>query len=53
MLNTRFKKIFLNSSVATITTALFKIGLRNQFIQSDPIFANNGVGLYVDGIVLR
>ena len=34
MLNRRFKKIFLNSSVATITTALFKIGLRNQFIQN-------------------
>ena len=34
MLNRRFQRIFLNSTVATITTALFKIGLRNQFIQN-------------------
>ena len=33
MLSKELKKIFLNSSVATICTALFKKGLRNQFIQ--------------------
>ena len=33
MLPNEIKKIFLNSSVATICTALFKKGLKNQFIQ--------------------
>jgi regulator of RNase E activity RraA len=33
MLSNELKKIFLNSSVATICTALFKKGLKNQFIQ--------------------
>ena len=33
MINNKIKKIYLNSSVATICTALFKRGLRNQFIQ--------------------
>ena len=33
MLSNVLKKIFLNSSVATICTALFKRGLKNQFIQ--------------------
>ena len=33
MMNNEIKKNYLNSSVATICTALFKRGLRNQFIQ--------------------
>ena len=33
MLSNELKKIFSNASVATICTALFKKGLRNQFIQ--------------------
>ena len=33
MLTGKIKNIFLKSSVATISTALFKRGLRNQFIQ--------------------
>ena len=33
MLTDEIKKIYLNVSVATICTALFKRGLRNQFIQ--------------------
>jgi len=33
MLNQKIKNIFLKSSVASISTALFKRGLRNQFIQ--------------------
>ncbi|MDB9998589.1 ribonuclease activity regulator RraA [Alphaproteobacteria bacterium] len=33
MLTDKIKKIYLNVSVATICTALFKRGLRNQFIQ--------------------
>ena len=33
MLKKDIKKIFLNSSVATICTALFKKGFRNQFVQ--------------------
>ena len=33
MLSNELKKIFLNTSVATICTALFKKGLKNQFIQ--------------------
>jgi len=33
MLSNKLKKIFLNASVATICTALFKKGLKNQFIQ--------------------
>ncbi len=33
MLSNELKKIFSNSSVATICTALFKKGLKNQFIQ--------------------
>ena len=33
MLNDEIKKIYQNASVATICTALFKIGLKNQFIQ--------------------
>ena len=33
MLNDEIKKIYQKASVATICTALFKIGLKNQFIQ--------------------
>ena len=33
MINKEIKKTYLNSSVATICTALFKRGFRNQFIQ--------------------
>ena len=33
MLSNDLKKIFLYSSVATICTALFKKGLKNQYIQ--------------------
>jgi len=33
MLSNKLKKIFSNASVATICTALFKKGLKNQFIQ--------------------
>ena len=33
MLKKDIKNIFLKSSVATICTALFKKGLRNQFVQ--------------------
>ena len=33
MINNKIKKIYFKSSVATICTALFKRGLRNQFIQ--------------------
>jgi len=33
MLTDEIKKIYSNVSVATICTALFKRGLRNQFIQ--------------------
>ncbi len=33
MIKQKIKNIFLNASVATISTALFKKGLRNQFIQ--------------------
>ena len=33
MINKEIKKIYLNASVATICTALFKRGFRNQFIQ--------------------
>ena len=33
MLKKDIKNIFLNSSVATICTALFKKGFRNQFVQ--------------------
>ena len=33
MINKEIKKIYLSSSVATICTALFKRGFRNQFIQ--------------------
>ena len=33
MINSDIKKVYLKSSVATICTALFKRGLRNQFIQ--------------------
>ena len=48
MMNNEIKKIYLNSSVATICTALFKRGLRNQFIQGIfPLNTNlpNMVGL--------
>ncbi len=33
MLSNELKNIFSNASVATICTALFKKGLKNQFIQ--------------------
>ena len=33
MLSNEIKEIFSNTSVATICTALFKKGLKNQFIQ--------------------
>ena len=33
MLSNELKKTFSNASVATICTALFKKGLKNQFIQ--------------------
>ena len=48
MINNEIKKTYLNSSVATICTALFKRGLRNQFIQGIfPLNTNlpNMVGL--------
>ena len=48
MMNNEIKKNYLNSSVATICTALFKRGLRNQFIQGIfPLNTNlpNMVGL--------
>ena len=48
MINNEIKKNYLNSSVATICTALFKRGLRNQFIQGIfPLNTNlpNMVGL--------
>ena len=47
-MNNEIKKIYLNSSVATICTVLFKRGLRNQFIQGIfPLNTNlpNMVGL--------
>ena len=47
-MNNEIKKNYLNSSVATICTALFKRGLRNQFIQGIfPLNTNlpNMVGL--------
>ena len=48
MFSNELKKIFLKSSVATICTALFKKGLKNQFIQGlSPLNSNlpNMVGL--------
>ena len=33
MLVNHIKKVYLKASVATICTALFKRGLKNQFIQ--------------------
>ena len=48
MFSNELKKIFLNSSVATVCTALFKKGLKNQFIQGIlPLNSNlpNMVGL--------
>jgi len=32
-MNNEIKDIYKNASVATICTALFKMGLKNQFIQ--------------------
>ena len=48
MMNNEIKKIYLNSSVATICTSLFKRGFRNQFVQGIfPLNTNlpNMVGL--------
>ena len=48
MLSNELKKTFSNASVATICTALFKKGLKNQFIQGvSPLNTNlpNMVGL--------
>ncbi len=47
-MNSKIKQIYMNSSVATICTVLFKRGLKNQFIQGvNPLNTNlkNMVGL--------